>query len=527
MNPKIQLACTVALTSLIHYSCSDGENKQPNIIFIMSDDHAYQAVSAYGGILKEYAPTPNIDRIAQNGIRFDRCLVTNSISSPSRAVVLTGKYNHLSGRLTNNVTEDFDGSQQTFPKILQSAGYSTAMIGKWHLGTVKNPTGFDFWDILPSGGSYYNPDFKTKDGSYREKGYVTDIITDKAIKWISSVKNGGKPFMVMVHHKAPHTYWQPGPEELSLYKDVTFPEPATLFDDYVGRGTAARTQEMTIAYEMDIETHLKMFRDSNAMIRGDLKRLDPQQMAKWNEVYDPIIKKFYESNLKGKDLIRFRYQRYMQDYLACIAGVDKGVGKILDYLQETGLDKNTIVVYTSDNGFFLGEHGWYDKRFMYEESLRIPLVVQWPAAIKPGSVSKAIVSNLDFAGTFIDAAGAVIPEDIQGLSMLPIFKGKTPENWRKEFYYHYYEYPGVHMAKRHHGVATDRYKLMHFYYDIDEWEMYDLEKDPMEMKNVYNDPAYSEVREDLHKRLNKLMEQFGENEEKALKRVNFPYLEAK
>ncbi|HUX56777.1 MAG TPA: sulfatase [Bacteroidales bacterium] len=485
------------------------QKSRPNIVYIMSDDHAYQAISAYGGPLKDLAPTPNIDRIAANGMRFNRCLVTNSISGPCRAVILTGKYSHLNGYLINGEKlrqPPFDGSQQTFPKLLQAAGYNTAIIGKWHLGS--DPTGFDHWDMLPGLGNYYNPDFINKDGRYTEQGYVTEIITKKSIQWINKVKNSGKPFMLMMHHRAPHGKWQPGPHELTLYKDVTFPEPSTLFDDYSNRGTAEKTQDMTIAKTMQIEEHLNMYKDKSKMKTTGLNRMSPEQLKAWDNVYDPIIRHFYEANLSGDDLVRFKYQRFMQDYLACIAGVDKSVGEVLDFLKENGLDKNTIVIYTSDQGFYLGEHGWYDKRWMFEQSYRTPLLIEWPGITKPGTVNNDMVSNLDFAETFLDIAGVKVPSDMQGTSMVPILKGKTPANWRKEHYYHYYEYPGFGMVKRHYGISTERYKLIHYYYDIDEWELYDIKADPQELKNVYNDPAYAKVRAMLHTQLDELRKKY-------------------
>jgi arylsulfatase A-like enzyme len=479
----------------------------------MSDDHAYQAVSAYGGILKELAATPNIDRIAREGIRFDRCLVTNSISGPCRAVILTGKYSHLNGFVKNEGQAPFDGSQQTFPKLLQKAGYSTAIIGKWHL--ISDPTGFDHWEILPGQGSYYNPEFISKDGRHVENGYVTELITDKCIDWIKENKDSGKPFMLMMHHKAPHREWQPGPNELALYRNVKFPEPATLFDDYSNRGTAEKTQDMTISKTMRLQEDLKLYSDKSRMKSSGLSRMDSVQMAAWNNVYDPIINEFYKANLTGKDLIRYKYQRYLQDYLACIAAVDKSVGEVLNYLKETGLDKNTVVIYTSDQGFYLGEHGWFDKRWMFEESYRTPLVMRWPGVIRSGSVNKDMVSNIDLPETFLEIAGADVPEDMQGRSIVPILKGKTPSNWRKEHYYHYYEYPGSHMVKRHYGMSTERYKIMHYYYDIDEWELYDLQADPQEMKNVFNDPAYASVRKKLQKRLIILMKKSQDSQELA------------
>ena len=510
---NLKLITTLGLTSSAIISCSKQEQQRPNIIYIMSDDHAYQSISAYGGPLKDLAPTPNIDRIAREGMRFDRCLVTNSISGPCRAVVLTGKYSHLNGFMKNEGQAPFDGSQRTFPKLLQTAGYNTAMIGKWHL--ESDPTGFNHWEILPGQGNYYNPDFITKEGRKRNEGYVTELITEKCLKWLAGAKDQKKPFMLMMHHKAPHREWQPGPNELKLYKDVTFPEPPTLFDDYSGRGSAAKEQDMTISETMRLIEDLKLYPDTMKVKNVGLNRMSAEQEAAWDSVYDPITRKFYGSKLSGAELVRFKYQRYMQDYLASIAAVDKSVGEVLDYLKENDLDKNTIVVYASDQGFYLGEHGWFDKRFMYEESYRTPLLVQWPGITKPGSTNKDIVSNLDFAETILDIAGVKIPGDMQGESMVPLLKGETPSTWRKEHYYHYYEYPAVHSVKRHYGISTDQYKLIHFYYDIDEWELYDLKSDPMEMKNVYNDPAYESIKKELNKRLKSIMTKYGDSEELA------------
>jgi arylsulfatase A-like enzyme len=511
MIQNFKIAATLGLTAIAPMVYPQVQSRQrPNIIYIMSDDHAYQAISAYGGPLKDYAPTPNIDRIATSGMRFDRCLVTNSLSGPCRAVILTGKYSHLNGFIENEGQPPFDGNQQTFPKILQKAGYTTAIIGKWHLGS--NPTGFDHWDILPGQGNYYNPDFITSEGTKKEKGYVTELITGKSIKWIREAMKSGKPFMLMMHHKAPHREWQPGPHELNLYKNVIFSEPSTLFDDYSGRGTAEKTQDMTIAKTMRIEEDLKLYKDKAKMKLTGLARMDPEQMKAWDEVYDPVIRHFYESGLSGDELVRYKYQRYLQDYLACIAAVDKSVGEVLDFLRDNGLDKNTIVIYASDQGFFLGEHGWFDKRWMFEESYRTPLLIQWPGVTKPGSVNKDMVSNIDLAETFLDIAGAKVPSDMQGRSMVPVLQGKTPADWRKEHYYHYYEYPGSHMVKRHYGISTERYKLIHFYYDIDEWELFDLQADPAEMKNVYNDPAYAGVKADLHKRLTAIMKKYKDSD---------------
>jgi arylsulfatase A-like enzyme len=492
--------------------------KRPNIIFIMSDDHAYQAISAYGDRFASVAPTPNIDRIAKNGMIFNRCLVTNSICGPSRATILTGKYSHMNGFLQNDATK-FDGSQPTFPKLLQQAGYQTAIIGKWHLNS--EPTGFDYWDILPGQGNYYNPDFINSKGKYREQGYVTDIIADKSLAWLKEAAAGGKPFLLMMHNKAPHREWEPGPKYLERFKGVEFPLPKTLFDDYAGRGEAEHSQDMTIDKTMTLDSDLKMWKDTTTMKYKNFNgRRNAAQSKAWNAVYNPIKEDFLKKNPIGADLVKWKYQRYMNDYLACIQSVDEGVGKVLDYLKQSGLDKNTIVVYTSDQGFYLGEHGWFDKRWMFEQSYRTPLLISWPGMIQPGSVNKDMVSNLDFAETFLEAAGVPVPKDMQGTSMLPILKGKTPADWRKEHYYEYFEYPGPHSVKRHYGMSTERYKLMHYYYNIDEWEMYDRVADPDEMKNVYNDPAYSKIREDLKKKLLELEVKYKDSE--ALRKSLLP-----
>jgi arylsulfatase A-like enzyme len=443
-------------------------------------------------------------------MRFDRCLVTNSISGPSRACILTGKYSHKNGFRANEATP-FDSSQQTFPKLLQKAGYQTAIIGKWHLDS--QPMGFDYWEVLPGQGNYYNPDFMTTEGRKQDTGYVTELITEKALSWLKNVKDSRKPFMLMVHHKAPHRGWRPGPGELGLYFDTEFPEPSTLFDDYAGRGHAEHEQDMTIAETMRMGEDLKMWDDSTKLI--SLRRLAETQLQSWNKVYDPVRHELFASDLAGTDLVRWKYQRYMQDYLACIAAVDKGVGRILDYLEENGMDKNTLIVYTSDQGFYLGEHGWFDKRFMFEESYRTPLLISWKGTITGGSNNTDIVSNLDFAETFLDAAGIDIPEDMQGESLLPVLKGNTPENWRKAHYYHYYGYPDWHSVKRHYGVSTARYKLIHFYYDIDEWELFDLKKDPQEMRNVFNDPAYAKVKEMMHHKLDSVMMYYEDSDSLA------------
>ncbi|WP_163325553.1 sulfatase family protein [Draconibacterium mangrovi] len=478
-------------------------NQRPNILFIMADDHAFQAISAYGGPLADLAPTPNIDRIANAGMRFNQCLVTNSICGPSRATIFTGKYSHQNGFIDNTMGSKFDFSQNSFPKELQKNGYKTAVIGKLHLGGT--PTGFDYFDILPGQGAYYNPTFINQEGEYQMEGYTTEIITDKTINWLQSVKDSTQPFMVMMWHKAPHRAWDPGPNELGMYENTTFPEPESLFDEYETREPASLNY-MSIADVMTLDRDLKM---TDQPRRG----LNEEQLKAWDAVYGPIYEAFKKENPQGIDLVRFKFQRYMRDYLACISAVDKSVGKVLDYLKESGLDKNTIVIYSSDQGFYLGEHGWFDKRWMYKESLNTPLLVSWPGTIEAGSVNNALVSNLDFGETLIDVAGGEVPADMQGQSLLPILKGETPENWRKAHYYHYYEHPSEHNVMRHYGITTDKYKLIHFYYDMDDWELFDLEKDPNEMHDVYNDPAYADVQADLHKQLEELRANYEDRDE--------------
>jgi arylsulfatase A-like enzyme len=461
---------------------------RPNILFIFSDDHAWQAISAYGSKLIQ---TPNLDRVANEGLRFDRCLVPNSICGPSRATVLTGTYNHRNG-FYNNVNCKFDGSQTTFPKLLQAAGYQTAIIGKWHL--VTDPTGFDHWDILPGQGIYYNPPTIRNGQQTKHEGYVSDIITDLSLEWLKQ-RDPNKPFLLMCQHKAPHRPWDPSPKHLNDDADRVFPEPATLFDDYSGRGKAEHEQDMMVA---------------KTLTPNDLKftprpGLTPEQRDAWNAYYQPRNEAFQKTDPQGKELVRWKYQRYMHDYLACIRSVDDSVGRLLDYLKETGLDKNTIVVYSSDQGFFLGEHGWFDKRWIFEESARTPLMVRWPGVIKPGTVNKDLVSNLDFAETFLEAAGLAIPDSMQGRSLLPLLKGQTPADWRKGFYYHYYEHPAEHSVARHYGVITTRYKLVHFYEpEFNYWEMFDLQKDPGEMRSVYGQPDYAQTQKELEVELARL-----------------------
>ena len=483
----IALTATVMGLSLAYAD----EKKPPNIVFMFSDDHAYQAISAYND-KRKLIETPNIDRIAKEGMRFDRCIVPNSICGPSRATVLTGKYSHMNG-FYDNSGDVFDGSQMTFAKLLQKNGYSTAMIGKWHLGS--DPTGFDYWNILPGQGDYYNPVMIKNGERSKHTGYVSDLITNDAMDWLKTGRDKSKPFLLMYQQKAPHRQWDPALRHLGHDNDRQYPIPETLFDDYRGRGIAEETQDMSIA---------------KTMTPGDLKlnpprTLNPEQLKEWNAYYEPRNKAFLEANLKGEELIRWKYNRYMHDYLGCIKAVDEGVGELLDYLDKEGLAENTIVVYTADQGFYLGEHGWFDKRWIFEESLRTPLVVRWPGVVKPGTVDKHLVSNLDFAPTFLEAAGVEISASIQGKSMIPILKGEDPQDWRKSFYYQYYEHPGPHNVRRHYGVVTDRYKLVRFYEGDDAyWELFDLQKDPREMTSVYGQTDYAEVQATLKKELDRL-----------------------
>lgn len=489
----------------------------PNIVFMISDDHGYQAVSAYGYGLNK---TPNIDRIANEGAIFNRACVTNSLCAPSRAVILTGKHSFINGKVDN--VQLFNWDQQNFAKLLQKAGYATALIGKIHLN--GRPQGFDYSMVLPGQGEYYNPDFIVNGERKRFEGYVTDLTTASALSWLKEGRDKDKPFLLVFNQKAPHRNWKPAPKYLSLFEDTTFMPPATYFDDYSGRGTAARSQEMEIAHDAQWGHDFKLLVDpygKETSLAGELKRLNEKQRAQWEAAYAPRNREFKEKYLrKGekpfagvseKDIALWKYNRFLKDYLRTVQSVDDGVGEVLKYLDENGLADNTIVIYTADQGFFLGEHGWFDKRFMYEESFRTPLVMRYPKEIKKGTVINELVQNLDFAPTLLDYAGVEIPSDMQGMSFRKLVNG-TSTGWRDAVYYTYYEYPAVHQVKRHYGIATDRYKLMHFYYDVDEWEMYDLEKDPHEMTNVYDDPAYADIRTDLHAKLSALRTKYGDSD---------------
>jgi arylsulfatase A-like enzyme len=464
--------------------------RRPNIVFIFSDDHAWQAISAYGEARK-LLQTPNMDRIGREGMRFDRCLVTNSICGPSRAVVLTGKYSHANG-FYNNTNSRFNGAQTTFPKLLQAAGYQTNMIGKWHL--VTDPTGFDYWEILPGQGVYYNPVTNRNGVKAQHTGYTTDLLTGIALDRLKQ-RDKAKPFLLMLHHKAPHREWEPALRHLGHDADRKYPDPETLFDDYSGRGKAEHDQDMTIAKTMT-PRDLKLVTP---------KQLNPEQLKAWNAYYEPRNAAFQKANPQGKDLVRWKYNRYMHDYLGCIKAVDESVGRVLEFLDKEGLAGNTLVVYSSDQGFYLGEHGWFDKRWIFEESLRTPLLMRWPGVVKPGSVNRDMVSNLDFAETFLEAAGLPVPGEMQGRSLVPVLKGQTPADWRKSFYYHYYEYPGPHHVARHYGVVTDRHKLVRFYEpEFNYSELFDLQKDPHELRSVYGQADHAQVQKELEAELARL-----------------------
>ena len=509
------LTGAVVLSSLS--SCKEKKSeevkKTMNVVYIMCDDHSYQTISAYD---QRYMQTPNIDRIASEGVRFTNSFVANSLSGPSRACMLTGKHSHANGFTDNTTT--FDGSQQTFPKLLQANGYQTAMIGKWHL--VSEPTGFDYWDILIGQGDYYNPEFKSKEsnGKYvKEEGYATTLTTDHAIEFLEE-RDKDKPFCLLVHHKAPHRNWMPDTKYMDLYEDVEFPYPDTFNDNYATRCDAARTQEMSIDKNMTLVYDLKVdeLKEKEAYKKewniggwqASLDRMTPEQREAWIASYKPRNEKFINENLKGEDLVKWKYQRYIKDYVRCIKSIDDEVGRLIAYLEKEGLMDNTVIVYTSDQGFYMGEHGWFDKRFMYEESFRTPMLVRFPGGVK-GDIPE-MVQNIDHAATFLQVAGVPVPEDIQGDSYLPLLKGEKPKDWRTSLYYHFYEYPAEHAVKRHYGVRTDRYKLIHFYNDIDVWELYDLQNDPMEMHNIYNEPGNEALIDSLKTELNKLQEQYDD-----------------
>ena len=483
---------------------------RPNLLFIITDDHTAQAISAYGSRINK---TPNIDRIAGEGARFNNAFCTNSICAPSRASILTGKYSHKNGVTDNR--QVFNAGQPTFPRLLQQAGYQTAVIGKWHLHS--DPKGFDYWNIFPGQGQYYNPDLIEMGTEKRYHGYATDLITDMSLNWLKN-RNDKKPFCLLYQHKAPHRNWMPPPKYLDKYKDVEIPLPETFWDDYSTRSAAAKEQEMRVAdhlvYGFDLKLDPKLDTDENLreMWINTYARFDDQQKKIWDDAYREENEAFYRANLKGRELAEWKYQRYMKDYLRCVDSVDENIGRVLDYLDDNGLSENTIVVYTSDQGFYLGEHGWFDKRFMHEESLHMPLLIRYPDRIRKGLVNDDMILNIDFAPLFLDYTGLEKPPEMQGESFSGLIDG-TEKNWRDAVYYQYYEYPAWHMVKKHYGIRTKRYKLIHFYYDIDAWELYDLEKDPHELNNIYDDPLNAPLVNELKHRMSELQKKYGDMQE--------------
>jgi arylsulfatase A-like enzyme len=514
------------------------KGKRPNIIFILSDDHAYQAIGAYGN---KIAKTPNIDRIAKEGALFKNAIVTNSICGPSRATFLTGKYSHKNGYPLNE--QRFDTDQQLFPSLLQSAGYQTAWLGKWHLGNL--PKGFDYYNILNGQGQYYNPDFiSSGKDTVQMEGYVTNIITRLATQWLDK-RDTAKPFFLVVGEKATHREWFPDLPDLGAYDKVNFPLPATFYDDYKTR-LAAADQDMSIDQTMILKDDLKIHADyelnedqiklekeelikkrfarakptaqqekniDNYLRRGLYRRFNPEQKRVFSDYYNKISAEFDQKKLSGKALVEWKFQRYMKDYLSTANSLDRNIGRILDYLDKSGLAENTVVIYASDNGFYLGEHGWFDKRFIYEESLHVPLVVRYPKVVKAGSVIKSIVLNNDWGPTVLDIAGIATPAAMQGTSFLPLLKDEAAvKNWRKDAYYHYYEFPKPHHVHPHFGIRSARYTLVRFYGDINSWELFDLQKDPGELNNLYGSKGSAALTEDLKARLKKLILQYEDTE---------------
>lgn len=491
---------------------------KPNIIYIMSDDHDADAISAYGS---KFIKTPHIDRIAKEGMLFQRAFVGNSICGPARATLLTGQHSHKNGMKDNRTR--FDGSQLTMPKLFQQHGYQTAIVGKWHLHTY--PTGFDYWKILPGQGLYYQPRLIQMNGDTSTyPGYATEVITNEAINWLQNKREQDKPFLLLLHHKAPHRYFFPSPKNIEAFKDKTFPEPATLYADTTGRGSAWKLQTMSILHDMKLSSDLKV--DPVYLMDIPWLKPDSAEVAYYNSIFNRIpvadrqkIKDIYairgtilqEQRPQGNALLKLKYQWYMQDYLATAASVDEGVGKLLDYLDNSGLTQNTLIVYTSDQGFYLGQNGWFDKRWMYDVSMRTPLMARWPGHIKPGTTNRTMVQNIDYAPTFLDVAGISIPSSMQGISLKPILKDTRAMVSRNSLYYHFYEYNADHTVLQHLGVRTERYKLIYFY-TVNEWQLYDLKNDPTEQKNLIRNKQYTDVLANMKKELLRLRDHYDDHE---------------
>lgn len=476
---------------------------RPNILVIISDDHAYQAIGAYGA---KFGASPQLDRLAKEGTVFENAFVTNSICGPSRAVFLTGKYSHINGFRDN--FSSFNGSQPHFARHLTNAGYQTAWIGKWHLET--QPQGFNYYKILPGQGEYYNPDFiNMQNQKERHTGYVTNIITDFTIDYLNN-RDPSKPFCVVVGEKATHRVWNPDTSDFDLFKNVVFPLPENFYDAYTHRKPAA-VQTMNIRESMLMGYDLKMS-NGEKFSHGGYGRMNPEQRAQFDAHYLAIEKELQRLNLQGNALVEWKFQQYMRDYLATAVSLDRNIGKIVDYIDSHGLRDNTVVIYTSDQGFYLGEHGWFDKRFMYEESFKTPLIIRYPKIIAPGSRKQEMVMNLDLAPTIMQLAGLPVPKDMQGQSLLPVFKNASVKQWRDKVYYHYFEWPNEHTVYPHFGVRNKRYKLIRFYKPELSWELYDLQKDRSEMKNVFTDPAYKNIVSSMKKELKTLIKKYRDTE---------------
>ena len=511
----ILLSSLAGLASLGSLCLAEPERpiERPNILFIFSDDHATDAIGAYDGRLKSVDPTPAIDKLAAQGMVMRNSFCTNSICGPSRAAILTGKHSHKNGFMNNG--NSFDWDQQTFPKLLQQAGYQTALYGKSHLkGT---PQGFDHWAVLPGQGDYFQPNLIFPDGKRVVQGHCSDVVTNLALDFLNNKRDAQKPFLLMVQHKAPHRNWMPALRHLKLYADQDLPEPATLFDDFKDNASPVAKHEMGIGQHMgldyDLFQHLK---NDPAQGKDQLsrfyQRMNEEQFSAYQKHYGPRNNTFLSVKSKYEANLRWKYQRYLKNYLRCVRGVDESVARLMQELETLGLGDNTIVIYSSDQGFYLGDHGWYDKRWMYEESLQMPFIIKWPGVIKPGSSCESMIQNIDYGPTFLDAAGLDVPGDMQGLSMLPLLKGlkgETPTDWRDSIYYHYYEFPSVHMVPRQYGIRTKRYKLIHFY-QFDEWELYDLETDPDELHNLYGKKEHAELIAGLKKQLEALREHYDD-----------------
>ncbi len=498
------LTISVLITTL---SCSTKleEKLRPNILYIMSDDHATHAISAYGGIYDDYLQTPNIDRIANEGILFNNVFCTNAICGPSRAAILTGKYSHINGYFKNERGGKFDSTQWTFPVALKEIGYQTALLGKWHLGT--QPVGFDYYkyhDNPGQQGFYYDPIYNENGTKVKEEGYATSLTTDHALNWLQQGRDKNQPFLMMLQYKAPHRNWDPEEKYLDLFKDIELPYPATFEDDYATRELTAGDTDMT----MDFFNR----KDMKLMSPEGMKNGELQQWYGWGNKRGFGEGWLPNDTMTINEARRWKYQRYMKDYLACVKSVDDNIGRVLQYLDENGLSENTIVVYTSDQGFYLGDHGWFDKRFMYEQSLRMPFLLRYPPLVKEHFENNDIITNIDFAPTLLDLAGVSIPEEVQGRSFAQNIAGETPEDWKQNMYYHYYEFPFWHHVQPHYGIRNERYKLIHFYYNVDVWEFYDLENDPDELNNAINDPQYTDIIAQMKIDLKERQVEFGDDQ---------------